>query len=139
MRRTAFLVTVFALMSGLLAASAQAGTTIRRNGSDYSGVRNPGNCEVAVENGTELHVKCTQKAGADGPAFVRYRFLTKDGFFPRWSADVYVELRNWVGECSYRWMVAGPRQAARTLRVKVPAGAYCHIVFVEATPNGDRG
>ena len=120
---------------GLLAAALVLGTmgvatadnSVTRGGASYSGLRNPGNCEVAVENGTQLHVKCTAKAGASGPAFVRYRFL-KDVGAVRDLATVSADIDTWVGKpCFVEWMIDAPHTSARTARVTVPAGSYCHI------------
>lgn len=114
----------------VVAVSAMANVGVTRAGASYSGLRNPGNCEVLVENGGELHVKCTSKAGANGPAYVRYRFL-KDVGAVRDLATVTANIRTWVGEpCYVEWMIDAPYTSARTARVTVPAGSYCHITSV---------
>jgi hypothetical protein len=111
------------------AATAHAEGTVTRNGSDYSGIRNPGNCEIMPDGAglTSLHVKCTAKVGATGEAYVRYRFL-KDVGGVRDAANVAADITTWVGDdCFAEWMVKMPKTAARTLRVTVPFGSYCHI------------
>jgi len=109
------------------AVSAMANVGVTRAGASYSGLRNPGNCEVLVENDDALHVKCTSKAGANGPAYVRYRFL-KDVGAVRDLATVSASINTWVGkDCFVEWMIDAPYTSARTARVTVPAGSYCHI------------
>lgn len=119
-----------ALVVVVSVTSAHANSPITRSGLDYNGIRNPGNCEI-LNDGGELHVKCTSKVGADGPAFIRYRFTKAAGYDGvRAPATVAADVRNFVGEpCVARWM-SDFQQAARTLRVTVPAGSYCHIVSV---------
>jgi hypothetical protein len=109
-----------ALVAAIATPALGAGP-ITRDGSDYSGLRNPGGCEVFRENGTELHVKCTAAVGATGAAFVRYRFL-KDVGGVIGPATVSADLRDAAGCASYRWM--GP---IRTLRIMVPSGCYIHV------------
>ena len=116
------------LVTVVFVSFARANVGVTRSGLDYNGTRNPGNCEI-LNDGGELHVKCTKKAGANGPAFIRYRFL-KDVGGQRAPATVSATIKNWVGQpCVAKWM-SDYKQAARTLRVKVPAGSYCHIVSV---------
>jgi len=129
MRRTMFIVTTVVLSLATTAAFALG--PITRQGVDYSGLRNPGYCEVEPDGPalTDLHVKCTAKAGGSGPdgAYVRYRFL-KDVGAVREDAYISADLVTWVGkDCFAEWMVKTPESAARTLRVTVPWGSYCHI------------
>lgn len=127
MKKTLFIVTVLALT--LATTLAYAATPVTRNGADYSGIRNPGNCEIMPDGAgnTALHVKCTTKVGATGEAYVRYRFL-KDVGGVRDAANVAADITTWVGDdCFAEWMVKSPHTAARTLRVTVPFGSYCHI------------
>jgi hypothetical protein len=105
----------------LLALPASAAGPVTRTGAEYSGLRNPGGCEVFPENGTELHVKCTSGVGATGPAFVRFRFLRDVGGVLG-PATVSADLRDAEGCASYRWMAP-----IRTMRVDVPFGCYIHI------------
>lgn len=113
----------------LSAGIASAAGPVTRTGVEYSGIRNPGNCEIMPDGSglTALHVKCTQKVGATGAAYVRYRFL-KDVGGVRDAATVAADVTTFVGEpCFAEWMVRGPKTAARTLRVTIPFGSYCHI------------
>jgi hypothetical protein len=108
----------------LAATPASAAGPVTRTGSQYSGSRNPGGCEIAVDNGTDLHVKCTEKAGATGGAYIRFRFL-KDVGGVRGDATTSSDVKVWVGgdRCAQtRWM--GP---IRTLRIHVQLGCYVHI------------
>jgi hypothetical protein len=111
---------VLALVAAIATPAFAAGP-ITRDGVDYSGVRNPGGCEVFPENGTELHVKCVASVGATGSAFIRYRFL-KDVGGVIGPATVSADLRDAEGCASYRWM--GP---IRTMRIEVPFGCYIHV------------
>jgi hypothetical protein len=104
-----------------IALPASAAGPVTRTGADYSGIRNPGGCEIFPENGTELHVKCTGSVGATGNAFVRFRFLADVGAV-KGPATVSADLQDPQGCASYRWM--GP---IRTMRVEVPLGCYIHI------------
>ena len=104
-----------------IALPASAAGPVTRNGADYSGIRNPGGCEIFPENGTELHVKCTAGVGATGAAYVRFRFLADVGGVLG-PATVSADLRDANGCASYQWM--GP---IRTMRVDVPFGCYIHI------------
>jgi hypothetical protein len=108
-------------LAALLALPASAAGPVTRTGADYSGIRNPGGCEVIPENGTELHVKCTAGVGATGDAFVRFRFLRDVGGVLG-PATVSANLRDAEGCASYRWMAP-----IRTMRVDVPFGCYIHI------------
>lgn len=133
-KRTAWLIMAVLVWSAVLvimiARAADASSPITRSGLDYNGIRNPGNCEI-MNDGGELHVKCTSKVGADGPAFIRYRFTKAAGYEgKRAPATVSATIKDWVGEpCVAKWM-SDYKQAARTLRVTVPAGSYCHVVSV---------
>jgi hypothetical protein len=121
MKKLLFVGTVMVLSLSLTAASA---AQITRTGADFSGSR--GSCEFITE-GTDLHVKCTRAVGAEGPAFVRYRFLSDVGG-TREFADVSADITTWIGDdCFAEWMVKTPLSAARTLRITVPDGSYCHI------------
>ncbi|MDH4112448.1 MAG: hypothetical protein OEV60_07150 [Actinomycetota bacterium] len=122
MRKVTFFLVVALLVSA--AATALAAGPVTRNGANYSGVRNPGGCEVFPEKGTQLHVKCVKSVGADGAAFVRYRFL-KDVGGVVGPATVSAVIRDNAGCSSYRWM--GP---IRTMRIMVPFGCYVHVVNV---------
>jgi len=125
LRPLLFVLTVVALSSASVVAYAT--NTVTRSGSDYSGIRNPGGCEVMPEHGSDLHVKCTKGVGAYGPAFVRYRFLNDVGGV-REDAQVSADVTTWIGDtCFIEWMVPAPRVAARTARITVPEGSYCHI------------
>jgi hypothetical protein len=129
MRRTMFIVITGALV--LATTVAMATDIVTRAGVEYSGIRNPGNCEVLADGAdlTELHVKCTTKAGGSGPdgAYVRYRFLSDVGG-TREPATVSSDIATFVGaDCFAEWMVKSPQKPARTLRVTVPWGSYCHI------------
>ena len=117
MRRTLLALTLVVAM----ALPASAAGPVTRNGADYSGVRNPGACEVRTENGTELHVKCTAGVGATGAAFVRFRFLADVGGVLG-PATVSADLRDAEGCADVRWMAP-----IRTLRIEVPLGCYIHI------------
>lgn len=130
MRRILFIITTGALVLGTTIAYATA-DPVTRAGVDYSGIRNPGSCEVLADGAdlTELHVKCTQQAGGSGPdgAYVRYRFLSDVGAV-REAASVSADIATFVGrDCFVEWMVQSPDNPARTLRVTVPWGSYCHI------------
>lgn len=117
---------IVSLFLTVVVVRAYAAAPVTRNGVDYSGLRNPGGCEVLNE-GTALHVKCTRKVGATGGAYVRYRFL-KDVGGVRDLADISADITTWVGDdCFARWMVPQAKNPARTLRVTVPFGSYCHI------------
>ena len=108
----------------MLSTTAASAATITRDGANFSGSR--GTCEFQIE-GTDLHVKCTKGVGAEGPAYVRYRFL-KDVGGVRQPASVSADITTWIGEpCFAEWMISAPYNPARTLRVTVPAGSYCHI------------
>jgi len=129
MRRTLFIVITGALV--LATTVAMATDLVTRAGVEYSGIRNPGNCEVFADGAdlTELHVKCTEAAGGSGPdgAYVRYRFLSGVGG-TREPANVSADIATFVGDdCFVEWMVQSPDYPARTLRVTVPWGSYCHI------------
>jgi hypothetical protein len=126
MRKALFIVTTGVLTLGTTIALAVAPVT--RSGVNYSGTRNPGNCAIAPDNDhpTWLDVKCTAKAGATGPAFIRWRFLKGVGAV-RGTATVSADISTWVGdECLVEWMSA-PEKAARTVRVTIPSGSYCDI------------
>lgn len=114
---------ILVLLVSMTSAAFAAGP-VTRNGANYDGVRNPGGCEVFPEEGTQLHVKCLGSVGADGAAFVRYRFL-KDVGGVIGPATVSAVIRDNAGCSSYRWM--GP---IRTLRITVPFGCYVHVVSV---------
>lgn len=120
-------VALLALVASLAVSTyAWAAGPISRPGIEYSGLRNPNGCEV-FNDGGDLHVKCMPRKGATGPAFVRYRFL-KDVGGVRDLATVSADITTWIGApCTVRWMVPAPRTAARTLRVTVPLGSYCHV------------
>jgi len=117
----------FIIMTAVLSLStvtAMAAGPITRNGADFSGSR--GSCEF-IKEGTDLHVKCTKGVGAEGPAYVRYRFL-KDVGGVRNLADVSADITTWIGrDCYAEWMIDAPSTSARTLRITVPDGSYCHI------------
>jgi hypothetical protein len=133
MKKVLFIITTAAL--SLATTIAFAAGTVTKDGANYSGVRNPDGCEIMPdgEGMRALHVKCTSKVGADGPAFVRYRFL-KDVGGVRDAATISADITTWVGnECFAEWMVKAPKTAARTLRVTVPFGSYCHINSVSWT------
>jgi hypothetical protein len=108
----------------LIALPASATGPITRLGTEYSGVRNPGGCEIMPENGTELHVKCTAGVGASGQAVVRFRFLADVGGVLG-PATVSADLRDPEGCASYRWMAP-----IRTMRIDVPFGCYIHVKSV---------
>ena len=113
MRRTLFIVITGALV--LATTVAMATDLVTRPGADYSGIRNPGNCEVFADGAdlTELHVKCTEAAGGSGPdgAYVRYRFLSDVGG-TREPADVSADIATFVGaDCFVEWMVQSPEQS----------------------------
>jgi hypothetical protein len=81
------------------------------------------------DNG-ELHVKCTGRIGASGPAYIRYRFLKDDGG-ARDYADVSADIVGWIGRpATVQWMIFRPKSPARTLRITVPLGSYVHIKSV---------
>ena len=103
-----------------IALPASAAGPVTRDGADYSGIRNPGGCEILRE-GTDLHVKCTAGVGATGAAYVGFRFLADVGGVLG-TATVSADLRDAAGCASYQWM--GP---IRTMRVDVPLGCYIHI------------
>jgi hypothetical protein len=103
-----------------LALPASAAGPVTRNGADYSGVRNPGACEVMPDK-TDLHVKCLDAVGAYGAAFIRYRFLADVGGVLG-PATVSADLWDEHGCASFRWMAP-----IRTLRIEVPLGCYVHV------------
>ncbi|HET6714384.1 MAG TPA: hypothetical protein VFI59_11835 [Actinomycetota bacterium] len=117
MKRTLLILALVAA----IATPALAAGPITRDGADYSGVRNPGGCEVFPEDGPELHVKCVASVGATGAAFIRYRFLRDVGGVIG-PATISADLRDAEGCASYRWM--GP---IRTMRIEVPFGCYIHV------------
>jgi hypothetical protein len=124
-KKLLFILTTLALTGATTVALAYAPVT--RTGSQYSGIRNPGNCTVEIDDKhpTELRADCRDAEG-DG-AYVRFRFL-KDVGAIRDAATISADLKTWVGaDCFAEWMVKTPKTAARTLRVTVPAGTYCHI------------
>ena len=124
MRKITFALLISALLTTTTAVMAAGPVT--RNGADASGSRNRNGCELNAE-GTAMHVKCVEGVGASGPAFVRYRFL-KDVGGIRDLASITADIGQFRGEpCRAEWMVRQPRTAARTLRVVVPFGSYCHI------------
>ena len=109
------------------ATTALATGPVTRTGSEYSGVKNRNGCEVLVEKGTELHVKCASTVGSTGPAFVRYRFLRDVGGV-RGPATVssVIKTISKHGNCAVTtWQ--GP---IRTLRIRVPLGCYIHVQSV---------
>jgi hypothetical protein len=119
MRRTLLTIALVASVT-TMALPASAAGPVTRTGAQYSGVRNPGNCEVKTE-GNDLHVKCRAGVDASGPAFIRFRFLADVGGVLG-PATVSADLRDAAGCATYRWMAP-----IRTMRVEVPFGCYIHI------------
>jgi hypothetical protein len=117
MRRTLLAMALVAA----IALPASAAGPVTRTGAAYDGSRNPGGCEIFPENGSELHVKCTEGVGATGEAYIRFRFLA-DVDAVRGPATVSADLRDAEGCATYRWMAP-----VRTMRVEVPLGCYIHI------------
>jgi hypothetical protein len=107
----------------LIALPASATGPVTRLGMEYSGIRNPGGCEVGQDDvhPTELRVQCTGGVGASGQAFVRFRFLADVGAVLG-PATVSADLRDPEGCASYRWMAP-----IRTMRIDVPFGCYIHV------------
>jgi hypothetical protein len=128
MRKLLFLAIAAVVALSTVTASARGGP-VSRVGVNYSGVRNPNGCEIGPDDKhpTELRVKCTSGIGATGPAFVRYRFLRNVGAI-RDFATISADIATWIGEdCHAEWMVRHPKKHARTLRITIPFGSYCHI------------
>jgi hypothetical protein len=121
------------LIAGLLviamAGTAYASKPVVRDGTDYNGIANPGLCAIFEHPDRdfgELHVNCLRSEKA---ARIRYRFTRKAGYNGEFRpADVSVEIDRHAGprDVEVRWMWPTPR----TLRVRVPAGVYVHIVSV---------
>ena len=105
----------------MTALPASAAGPVTRTGSEYDGAWNPNGCEVMVEQGTQLHVKCTEGVGATGPTHVRFRFLADVGGVLG-PATVSADLRDAEGCATVSW-----RAPIRTMRVDVPLGCYIHI------------
>lgn len=103
---------------------ALAAGPVTRLGTEYSGMA-PTHCSFGPDeqHPTDLSVDCRH---SDGNARIRYRML-KDVGGLRDNAEVSADISTWVGEdCTVTWQSA-PKQAARTVRVLVPAGSYCDI------------
>jgi hypothetical protein len=123
------LVLAIAVVMVIPAGVAFADGPVTRTGANYSGIRNPNGCQVGRDDKhpSELRAKCTSGIGATGPAFVRYRFLKNVGAI-RDDAKVSADIVTWIGKaCTVKWMVRKTNERARTLRVTIPFGSYCHI------------
>lgn len=126
MRRIVSIAAALVIVAGF-ATTAQA-VTITRDGSDFNGFANPGNCRILVHDDqpTVLHVNCA-KDDVTAPARIRYRYLKSLDVrhsFARFFGDI--EKRGGTGEVTdIRWLCEpdGPR----TGRIVVPVGLYVHI------------
>lgn len=113
-------VALAAILVTVMAWPAIATGPITRPGVEHDGVRNPGECRILPE-GTDLHVNCN---GANGDAFIRFRFLSDVGAV-RGPATVSAEIQGPAGCSEVRWMAP-----VRTLRIQVYDECYVHIVSV---------
>ena len=128
MKRSVFVLMVGVLVLGVGVAYAAVGP-ITRVGVEYSGYANPGGCVLGADDihPTELQVDCSPRTGATAGARVRYRFLSNVGAI-RDHAVVTADIHQIRGAaCDTEWMVPEAKTHARTLRVTVPLGSYCHI------------
>ena len=128
MKKFAFVLMVGVLVLGVGVAYAAVGP-ITRMGVEYSGAANPGECDLGADDvhPTELRVDCSPRTGATAGARVRYRFLSNVGAV-RDHAVVSADIHQIRGAtCTTEWMVPEAKSSARTLRVSVPLGSYCHI------------